>query len=211
MCVYIYGPREPARSGRAPSIRPDRASIKVDMAVVPWSTMERRSHSKGDRQLAEISSAIRATFEPVLLLHTLPRSEIHIVVHVLQQDGSILPTAINACTLALVDAGIPMKDYVASLSSGLYGATAMLDLNAIEETDLPHLVLAATPRTGKVPLLQLDTRVHVDRCSQMVSLAVEAARVVSNEMDTALRMRTARLVDALNAGAPGSSDGMDQG
>ncbi|WFD35521.1 glyceraldehyde-3-phosphate dehydrogenase (phosphorylating) [Malassezia cuniculi] len=177
VCAYVYGPREPVRSSRAPSIRPDRAYVFVEMAVVPWSSMERRSRGKNDRRLVEIASAIRSTFEPVVDTQAFPRSEIHIVVHVLEQDGN----------------------YVTALSCGLYGSTAMLDLNATEEADMPHLVLASMPRTGKVPLLQLDTRVHVERCSQMVSLAVEAARVISSEMDTALRARTAHLVDALQA------------
>lgn len=121
----------------------------------------------------------------------------------------ILPSAINACTLALIDAGIPMQDYVTALSCGLYSSTVMLDLNAMEEADLPHLVLAAMPRTGRVPLLQLDTRVHVERCNNMVALAVEAARVISYEVDAAVRQRTGRLVDAMHAGGPARSDLMD--
>ena len=88
VCAYVHGPREPLRAGRAPSIRPDRASIQVEMAVVPWSTTERRSRGKGDRRLVELSSAIRSTFEPVVQTHVFPRSEINIVVHVLHQDGS---------------------------------------------------------------------------------------------------------------------------
>lgn len=35
----------------------------------------------------------------------------------------VLPTAINATMLALVDAGIPVKDFVASASVGLLGQT----------------------------------------------------------------------------------------
>lgn len=92
VCAYVYGPREPSRAGRAPSIRSDRASIQVEMAVVPWSTTERRSRGKGDRRMVELSSAIRSTFEPVVQTHVFPRSEICIVVHVLQQDGSAYGT-----------------------------------------------------------------------------------------------------------------------
>jgi len=38
----------------------------------------------------------------------------------------VLQTAINAVTLALVDAGIPMNDYVCATSAGLVGENAIL-------------------------------------------------------------------------------------
>ena len=40
----------------------------------------------------------------------------------------MLQTAINACTLALIDAGIPMDDYVCATSAGLVGENAILGI-----------------------------------------------------------------------------------
>jgi exosome complex component RRP41 len=40
--------------------------------------------------------------------------------------SGVLQTAINAVTLALVDAGIPMNDYICATSAGLVGDTAIL-------------------------------------------------------------------------------------
>jgi len=57
-----------------------------------------------------------------------PRSQIDISVLVLEQDGGVLQTAINAVTLALVDAGIPMNDYICATSSGLVDNIAILGL-----------------------------------------------------------------------------------
>ena len=90
-----------------------------------------------------------------------------------------------------------MIDYVTSLTCGLYGSTALLDLNGTEERDLPYLTLAVQPRSGKVPLLQLDTRVHVDRFESMVDIAVQAGSVLRDELEAAMRGRTARLVQAM--------------
>lgn len=44
--------------------------------------------------------------------HVYPRTQIDIQVYVLQTDGSPLPAAINAVSLALVDAGIAIKEMV---------------------------------------------------------------------------------------------------
>jgi exosome complex component RRP41 len=40
--------------------------------------------------------------------------------------------AINAAVLAIVDAGIPMKDTMAACSAGFLDDTALLDLNYME-------------------------------------------------------------------------------
>lgn len=95
-----------------------------------------------------------------------------------------------------MDAGIPMSDYVCALTCGLHGETAMLDLNRKEQTSLPFATVAVLPRSGHVPLMQLDTRIHMDRFEGMVGMCVEAASVLRDEMDTAMRARSSRLVEA---------------
>ena len=47
--------------------------------------------------------------------------------------------AINAAVLAIVDAGIPMKDTMAACSAGFLDDTALLDLNYME-VRIPNLV-----------------------------------------------------------------------
>ncbi|KAL4401683.1 Exosome non-catalytic core component [Malassezia pachydermatis] len=208
VCAYVYGPREPGRIARAPTVRQDRAALNVDISVAPWGGTERRHRARGDRRLVEWGNAVRSTFEPVVHTHLYPRAQIDIVVHVLQQDGGVLPAMINACTLALMDAGIPMADYVTALTCGLYGSTPLLDLNLTEQSDLPFITMAVLPRSGKVPLLQMDTRIHMDRFSAMVQVSVEAASVVRDELDVAMRGRTSHLVTALH-GRQGLEGGVD--
>lgn len=45
----VYGPMEPGRAARAPTVRQDRATIQVDIAVAPWGAAERRYRARGDR------------------------------------------------------------------------------------------------------------------------------------------------------------------
>lgn len=51
-----------------------------------------------------------------------PRSQIRLFVQILQADGSGMAAAMNAATLALADAGIPMRDLVVACSAGMSGA-----------------------------------------------------------------------------------------
>jgi exosome complex component RRP41 len=62
---------------------------------------------------------------------------------------------INAATLAIIDAGIPMKDYVCACSAGCIDDEPILDLNHLEESNTPELTVALLPKTDKITLLQV--------------------------------------------------------
>lgn len=62
---------------------------------------------------------MRAAVDAVILSSLHPRTTIQIVVQVVQDDGSLLSTAVNAATLALLDAGIALKSVVVAASGGL--------------------------------------------------------------------------------------------
>ena len=111
----------------------------------------------------------------------------------------ILPTAINAASLALIDAGIAMLDYVTSISLGLHLTQPLLDLSAPEEADLPMLVVASLPNSGKITLAQMETRLHVDRFEEMLTLGVEGCAVIKAEMEQVVEARTKTVVERMEA------------
>ncbi|KMU90432.1 exosome complex exonuclease RRP41 [Coccidioides immitis H538.4] len=91
-------------------------------------------------------------------------STISVHVSVLSSDGSIFAACINACTLALVDAGIPMPGLLCACTVGMSGRAStpaaelaqsrvgginesldpLLDLSRPEELELPHMTVANT-------------------------------------------------------------------
>ncbi|SCV72990.1 BQ2448_6915 [Microbotryum intermedium] len=219
-----------ARSG-------EKARVNVEVGVAAWTerlgrktrTEEHpsglRTHPK-DRRTVELAASLKATFEPVLLLHLYPRSAIDIYIQVLQVDGALLQAAINATTLALIAAGLPLTDYICSLSLASYpslspvappqippfqltsppvhhsndpkrpqgsGSTTLLDLTQAEEQALPTLTVAVLPRSGKVTLVGLESRVGVGRFEEMLRWGVEGAKVVQGAMEEAVRTWAANL------------------
>ncbi|KAF3975665.1 hypothetical protein CMV_001096 [Castanea mollissima] len=65
---------------------------------------------------------------------------------------------INAATLALVDAGIPMRDLVTSCISGYLNITPLLDLNYVEDSaGGPDVTVGFLPKLDKVTLLQVTS------------------------------------------------------
>jgi exosome complex component RRP41 len=152
------------------------------------------------RRILELGAAIKSTFEPVVQTSLYPRSQIDIYVHVLQQDGGLTQASINATTLALVSAGIPLLDLVCAVTGGVHSASPMLDLTTLEENDVPHLTVAVMPKTSKVTLVTMETRLHVDRFGEIFRLACEAAQVIHKEMKRVVKARTQKLVHAMEAG-----------
>lgn len=147
-----------------------------------------------------MASTIKSTFEPVVQTNLYPRSQIDIFVQVLQQDGGLLQTCINGTTLALVNAGIPLLDFVCAVTGGVHSTSPMLDLTLLEENDIPNVTVAMMPKTGKVTLVTMETRLHVDRFEEIFRLAGDAGKVIHGEMKGAVRSRTSALVTAMGSG-----------
>ncbi|KND02508.1 exosome non-catalytic core subunit RRP46 [Spizellomyces punctatus DAOM BR117] len=76
---------------------------------------------------------IRQTLEASILSGLHPRTSIRVTLQVLTDDGGILSTALNAATLALVDAGIPLRSLAASVTCMIDDTgELLLDPTAIE-------------------------------------------------------------------------------
>ncbi|KAI9283271.1 putative exosomal 3'-5 [Sporodiniella umbellata] len=193
----VYGPREVRH--RLYSLS-DRAYINVEFNIAPFSASERKKRAKTDKRSVEMAAFIRQTFEPVILTSQFPKSQIDIYLQVFQNDGGLLQSCINAATMALVDAGIPMLDYVCACSAGCIDKVPVLDLNSLEESaDTPELTVAILPRTGKVNLVELESRLHMDKLASVTELATEGCTHIHSVLDSVIRKNTEHLMSRLNA------------
>lgn len=133
---------------------------------------------------------------------------ITLTLHVLAQDGSLLAACLNAATLALIDAGIPMKDYIAACTSGLTppapasfgGATAdapdpLLDLNGQEEQELPFLTVATLGAGEKVSVLVMESRVQIGRLEGMLAVGVDGCKQIKSILDAVVRKRGSKVLE----------------
>lgn len=165
------------------------AAISVHISTTPFSSIDRKKLGRTDKRFADLAQSIQNTFEPVVMLQLYPRSTIDIYIQVLQQDGALLQAAINLTSLALVAAGVSVTDYVLSISVGALSKplSPLLDLTNIEQTDLPNLTIAVLPRTQKLTLLQLDTRINILTFESLLKIGLEACLVLQREMDREVR------------------------
>lgn len=157
------------------------------MAV--FSTSERKKRPRGDRKSTEMSLHLHQALLSVIKTELYPWSQIDVYVEVLHADGGVYSACVNAATLALIDAGIPLKEYVCS-------CTASLANNDIPMVDIAHqeemlggatLTVAAMPMSGKIVLMEMSQRFHMDHLSKVMEKALQGCKDIKVILDQAIR------------------------
>ena len=184
--VGVFGPKEmhPKRLAK-----PHMAVLRCRYHMAPFSVNPRRSPAPSRRD-NEISMVIRHALEPAIFLDRYPRSAIEVYAEVLQADGGTRCASINAATVALVDAGIPMRDLVVSCAAGKIDGRTILDLGDYEdqkgEADLP---IAYMPKLERVTLLQMDGVLSPEELEQCMNLAMEGCKQIYEMQREALKKK----------------------
>ena len=143
----------------------------------------------------EMQTSLQRTFASIILTHLLPRSDILITIHILAQDGSVLATCINATTLALIDAGVPLLDYVTACTAGSSSsymandenADPLLDMNGTEENELPTVTIATVGGSERIVLCNMENKVQLSRLETMIAVAVAGCGELKSILDAVVR------------------------
>ena len=182
----VYGPREmhPKRLSK-----PNMGVLRVRYHMAPFSVDPRRSPAPSRRD-TEIGMVMTDALEPALFLERYPRSVIDVFVEIIQADGGTRCASVNAAAVALVDAGIPMKDLVAACAAGKMDGHIVLDLGDYEdkkgESDVP---LAYMPKLEQVTLLQMDGILSVKETEEAINLAIEGCKQIYEIQREALKKK----------------------
>lgn len=92
----------------------------------------------------------------------------------LQADGSILCVGMNAATLATIDAGIPLSDYVCACTATYLEKKPLVDMNHTEEMGKgPDLSIGLLPNSGKLSMIQMNSKVHRDDLEKVFDCAMK--------------------------------------
>ncbi len=182
----VYGPREMHPRHHA---LPDQAVLRCRYNMAPFSVDDRKKPGPSRRSI-EISKVTREALEPVMFLELYPRSVIDVFVEVLQADAGTRTAGINAASVALADAGIPMKDLVSSVAVGKVEETVVMDLIKEEDqwgtTDMP---IAMIPRKKAITLLQMDGHFTEEEFKYALDLASKGCTQIYEAQRQALKER----------------------
>lgn len=181
-----YGPREVHPKHMQ---RPERAILRCTYNMAPFSVTDRKRPGP-DRRSSEISKVTRQALEQVVFTNLFPRTAIDVFIEVLQANAGTRCVGITAASLALADAGIPMRDLVSACAAGKVGGEIVLDLFDIEdnfgEADLP---VAMVPRKGEITLLQMDGNFTYEELQKALKLAIGGCKKVYEIQKDALKRK----------------------
>ena len=172
----------------------DKAVINCQYSVATFSGTERKNRPHGDWKSTEMTMHLKQTFEAVILTEKFPKSQIDIYVEVLQSDGGNYCACVNAATLAIIDAGIPIKDYVCACSVALVRETPLIDISHLEESSgNPHFTLALLPNYDQIVLMESASRMHVDYLDKMIESAMIGCKDIYAILNKYIKSRVVRI------------------
>ncbi|OXU24883.1 hypothetical protein TSAR_009891 [Trichomalopsis sarcophagae] len=205
----VYGPHQPRGKANANALKAVKGIVncQYSTAVFSFGAGERKKKPRGDRKSQERSQQLRHAMEAIINLELFARSQIDIFVEVLQVDGSEFCVAVNAATLALIDAGIPIKDYAigcsVTVSDKLLGddddsgqGTGILDANWIEECSpgvtlsvvaLPKVVDETETKSSVILCHGAGQRLHLSRLEPLRLRALQGCRDIRAILDQAVK------------------------
>jgi exosome complex component RRP41 len=174
--VAVYGPREAVPRHTQ---NPLKAIVQARYNMAAFS-VEDRKRPGPDRRSVEISKVISEALEKIVLTEQFPRASIDVCIEVLDAEAGTRCAGLTAAGVALIDAGIPMRDIPVACAAGKINGQVVLDLGKEEDNfgdaDLP---IAISPRTGEVLLLQMDGHLTYDEFNEAFDLAVQGCHKIS--------------------------------
>ena len=180
----VYGPRE--LHPRHLTLN-DRAYLRVTYRMATFSVPDRKRPAPSRRE-KEISMVIANALGPAIFLEEFPRAVIDVFVQVIQADGGTRCAAINAASLALADAGIPMRSLVPAVAVGKADGTLIVDLGDEEDKygqgDVPMAIL---PPTDEISLLQQDGFFTKEELIECMHMGINACKYLHELQKDALK------------------------
>jgi len=183
----VYGPRKMHPQHKQ---NPAKGQLRCEYNMISFSVDDRIRPGR-NRRAMEISEVTKWALEPSVLLDKYPNQVVDIHINIIQADAGTRCAGINAASMALAHAGIPMKDIVSSISIGKLDKTLVVDLTKEEEdfeegegpTDIPISMLS----DGSVTHMQLDGKIGVEQLQESIDMAKVACKEIYEVQKKALK------------------------
>lgn len=186
----VYGPRQ-----LYPSFLkdPSRGILRCYYNMLPFSGMGERVRPGPSRRSKEISMVTEKCFMPIINLEDFPNTVVDVYVELTETDAGSRCAGICAASMAMADAGIPMKDLVVAVSVGKVGKNLMVDLDyyeeALEDEDVADIPVGWLPRTKEIVLLQMDGKIKKEDLPAAFALSEKVVEQIYNAQKAALKAK----------------------
>jgi exosome complex component RRP41 len=170
---------------------PSKGILRCNYNMMPFSSRGERVRPGGSRRSKEISMVTAKALLPVLDLDEYPNSVVDVFIELPETEAGSRTAGINAASMALADAGLLMKDLVASVSVGRVDDKILIDLDYAEESyedgPVADIPMAFVPNLGKISLLQMDGLVSKEQLKEAIKMGKEACKKIYEVQKKALK------------------------
>ena len=175
----VYGPKQMHPQHMQ---NPEKGTLRCTYDMLSFSVTERKKPGP-NRRSQEISKVTEWALNPVVELDEFPNTVIDVHILILQANASTRCAGINAASLALAHAGVPMKELVASVSVGKIDQSIVIDVTKKEEDyeeveAATDIAMAFTANSGKLTLLQLDGHISPEKLKEAVEAGQKACKEI---------------------------------
>jgi len=188
----VYGPRE-----LHPKFlqNPEKGVLRCNYNMMAFSGSGDRVRPGPSRRSKEISLVTEKALASVVDLDKFPNSVVDVFIELIQTDAGTRCAGITAASMALADAGVPMRDMVSSVAVGKVGGKIVVDLSKEEEDfegGAVDIALAMTKRDKKITLMQIDGEIKKDELLKALEMAKSATDKIYALQKEALKAKYVR-------------------
>jgi len=165
----------------------ERATVRCKYFMAPFST-EDRIRPGHSRRGTEISKVISEAFTASVFTENFRKSAIDVFISIVQASASTRCAGLNAACLALVDAGIPMKDLVTSVAVGKVDDTLVLDVGKAEDNyGQVDFALSTIGGSDRFVHMQMDGIVTREEFSKLLEMGEKGCKQVYDKLKQTIR------------------------
>lgn len=184
----VYGPRKLHPQHMQ---NPASGILRCNYDLLSFSVEDRKKPGPS-RRSSEISKVTEWALEPVVYLDLFPSTVIDVQIYILQADAGTRTAGINAASMALAHAGIPMKDLICSVAVGKLDKELIVDLTKEEEDfedgeGATDFAVAKLANSDEFSLLQMDGKIQPEKIKDILELASDACRRIYDVQKKALK------------------------
>jgi len=193
----VYGPHE-MRFSQKKNHNPDKMAINCEFSSACFSSNERKTTTKNDRKSIEISANLQNLVNNIVVQDSFPGSQIDVYVELIQDDGGSYAACINAVTLALVDAGIPILDYAIACTATITHSVGIIDLNSFEKgAGCAELTVGILASSGTIVVLEQSYLLQLLYLNDVIAIAIEGCKKIYQIIGDTVKQKFIKLQEQL--------------
>ncbi|ORM39774.1 Exosome complex component RRP41 -like protein [Babesia sp. Xinjiang] len=185
--AFVNGPTDSSKAKQREGSDYTESAVEIQCEVV-LPGEKRFTGNKVNYETTYMAYVVRSTIERVILSQLYEDAAINVFVNVLEADGGVLATVINAVFIALIDAGIAMRDLVVACTAVMLNNELLLDPNQLElNAGIVELTLAVAVSTEEVLYIELSSKYSIKSVEEIIQFGIKGSASFSDVAKAALR------------------------